>query len=175
QNFEDYELWMPNEGDLLVIAAHRGKVPQVDARAFDNPLLRADLARLNIRNIDDLLLHRVAGRAAVAPYFAAFGAQPNSDYHPVLDVNAPLARFQREQVDDVSRLLRVGIPLFDLFDRPHRARTDPMRLSPGERPWIRRAAEARSAVAAAAFMRTGALAQAGEVPVGLGDSLLLLR
>jgi spermidine synthase len=175
ENFADYELWMPSDGDLLVIAAHRGKVPAPDARAFDNPLLRAELARINIRNLDDLLMHRVAGRAAIGPYFEAFGVQPNSDYLPLLDVNAPLARFLRGQVDDVPRLLRVGIPLFEFFDRPRRARPDPTRLSPGVRPWLRRADEARDAAAAAAFLRTGARHELAAVPPILGDALLLVR
>jgi len=175
ENFSDYELWMPSDGDLLVIAAHRGKVPRPDARAFDNPRLRAELARLNIRNLDDLLLHRVAGRAAIGPYFEAFGAQPNSDYLPLLDVNATLARFLRGQVDDVPRLLRSGIPVLELFDRPRVARPDPTRLSPGPRPWLPRAAEARNAASLAAFLRSGEMRDAAALPPALADSALLVR
>jgi hypothetical protein len=160
---------------MLVVAAHRGRVPALDPGAFDNPTLRAELARLNIRNVDDLLLHRVAGRSAMAPYFGAFGVQANSDFQPVLDTNAALARFLRGQVDDVPRLLHAGIPLLEFFDRPRRARPDPARLSPGPRPWLSRSAEARYALSAAAFLRTGALGELAAMPSALGDALLLVR
>jgi len=101
QNFEDFELWLPNHGDLIVVAVPKGRLPRLDGGAFANPALRLDLARFNIRNLDDLLLHRIGGRAALAPYYNAFGVQPNSDFAPVLDLNAGLARFLRQQVDSV--------------------------------------------------------------------------
>jgi spermidine synthase len=174
-NFADYELWMPSDGDLLVVAVHNGKVPAPDARAFGNADLRAELNRIRIRNLDDLLLHRVAGHAVIAPYFAAFGAQPNSDFYPVLDVNATLARFLRGQVDDVPRLLRAGIPLLDLFEWPRARQPDPARLSPGPRPWLARATNAALAHAAAAYLRDGSTARLEPFPVVLTDDLLMLR
>jgi predicted membrane-bound spermidine synthase len=73
ENFSDYELWMPNEGDFIIAAAKTGRVPRPDAGALANPRLQADLGRLGIRNLDDLLLHRIAGTEALAPYFAVFG------------------------------------------------------------------------------------------------------
>ena len=36
------------------------------------------------------------------PYFAAFGAPANSDYFPVLEMNAPLARFTNSYTPDLS-------------------------------------------------------------------------
>src|SRR5262245_36439157 len=92
-NFDDYELWLANHGDMLVVASHKGKVPRIDPRAFENPRLRAQLERYNIRNADDLLQHRVGGRSVVGAYYHAFGVQPNSDFTPVLDLNAAFARF----------------------------------------------------------------------------------
>jgi len=174
-NFADYELWIATEGDLFVVAVSTGRVPALDARAFDNALLRAELERFNIRNLDDLLLHRVAGRPSMAPYFDAFGVEANSDFFPVLDLNAALARFLRDQVDDVPRLLQAGIPLLDLFDRPRARQPDPARLSPGERPWLRRAAHAGYALAAAAYLRRGRIADLEALPAALSDNLLLLR
>ena len=92
-HFSDYELWQANDGDLLIVASHNGRVPRPDAAAFANPRLRANLERYHLRNLDDLLMHRIGGRAALGPYFAMFGVEPNSDFHPVLEQRAPAARF----------------------------------------------------------------------------------
>jgi spermidine synthase len=154
ENFPDYEVWLPNESDLIIVAAKTGRVPPADARALDNPRLRAELARLGIGNMDDLLVHRVAGKEALAPYFAAFGAQPNSDFFPVLDAEAPRARFLGERAGELVLLLQAGLPLLELFDS--RARLpDPAMLTPAARPWIRRGALARQAGALDAYFRSG--------------------
>jgi spermidine synthase len=174
-NFTDYELWTPNAGDLLVVAVHKGKVPAVDARAFDNPRLRADLARFNIRNLDDLLLHRVGGRAALRPHFAAFRVRANSDFYPVLDQGAAQARYLRRRSDDLARLFEAGFPLLELLDQPQVRRPDPARLTPGPRPWLARSTFPFQAKAAAAFLQSGRLADLEPIPPAAAGDLILLR
>ena len=154
ENFSDYELWVPNEGDLIIVAAKNGRVPRPDGRALENPRLRAELARFTIRSMDDLLLHRLAGKATLAPYFAAFGAEPNSDFFPILDVQAPRARFVGAYASELLLLLQTGLPLLELFDA--RARLpDPAALSASTRPWLTRATHARQAGVLANFFRSG--------------------
>ena len=110
-SFPAYELWMPSHGDLIIVAAKNGVVPRPDARAFDNPRLRADLERFGIRNLDGLLMHRLGGNAVLGPYFGSFGAPPNSDFDPFLDIGAPQARFLRIGTDDAGYLHETGLPL----------------------------------------------------------------
>ena len=174
-NFADYELWMSNAGDMIVVAAHNGRVPAPDARAFDNPRLRDDLARLSIRNLDDLLLHRLAGRAALGPYFASFGAPANSDFYPVLDLNAAKARYLGRHVDELPRLLEAGLPLLDLFDRPRVRQPDAARLSPGPRPWSARSGHAAQGRAAGAYLRNGRAEDLEALPAAVAGDQLLLR
>jgi len=174
-NFSDYEFWMPNSGDLIVVAVHRGRLPPIDMRAFDNPRLRADLERFSLRNADDLLLHRIGSRAALRPYFAAFGAPPNSDFYPVLDTNAAKARFLYRPSDELQRLFEVGIPLFDFFDAGRSPLPDPARLSPGERPWLTRSTYAVQARAAAAYFRDGRLPDLDPLSPAAAGDLVLLR
>jgi spermidine synthase len=173
-NFADWELWMPNPGDVLVVAAHNGKVPPVDARAFASPRLAADLARFHIRTLDDLLLHRIGGRAALRPYFAAFRAPPNSDFYPVLDRNAGRARYLGRPGDEVQRLVEVGFPMLEVFERPRARQPDPARLTPGRRPWLGRYGYAAQAQATGAYLRGGRMADLESLtPVAAADLVLL--
>jgi len=173
-NFSDYEFWMPNAGDMIVVASPNGKLPPLSSRVFDNPQLRADLERFNLRNMDDLLLHRIGGRDALRPYFAAFGAQPNSDFYPILDTHAAAARFLYRPADELPRLLESGIPLLEFFEAGA-TRPDPLRISPGNRPWLSRSAHAIQARAAASYMRSGRLAELDATPGASAAELVLLR
>jgi len=175
-HFSDYEIWMPNGGDLLVVAVHKGSLRAPDARAFDSPRLRADLERFGIRSLDDLLLHRVAGRSAMHPYFASFRVPANSDFYPVLDLNAAKARFMHRPADEeIPRLLEAGFPLLDLFDRPRVGQPDPARLSPASRPWLVRAGYAAQARAAGAYLLSGRLAELESLSAAVSGDLVLLR
>ena len=174
-NFEDYEFWLANDSDLLIVAAHNGKVPRAAAAAFENAELAGELARLGVRNLDDLHLHRLGGRGALGPYFAAFGAPPNSDFFPILELQAPLARHMRSSATDVVRLTELAAPLVARFDGEARAHPDPARLSDAAGRWTPRAALARQARAAAEFARSGRTETLAHVNTELAADLVLAR
>jgi predicted membrane-bound spermidine synthase len=173
-HFSDYELWQANDGDLLIVAARGGRVPRPDASAFGNARLRAALERFHLRSLDDLLLHRIAGRDAIGPYFAMFGAQANSDYFPVLEQKAPEARFRQQRADEVLLLMRAGLPLLELFDRPG-ALPDAARISGTERAWLPRARLAGQARAAAGFLHSGDARLLSGLSAAFASDQILLR
>ena len=154
-NFADYEFWLANDSDLLIVAVHNGKVPRPDAATLQSPALRADLERLGVRNLDDLHLQRLAGRSALGAYFIAFGAPPNSDFFPVLELQAPMARHTRASATDVVRLTELAMPIVTRFDGEPRRHPDPSRLTEGSGRWTPRGALARQAVAGLEFARSG--------------------
>ena len=173
-NFTDYELWKPTHGDLIVVAAHGGKVPRAHARALANPALAKELSRLQIHSLDDVLVHRVAGAAVLAPYFRTYGAPPNSDFDPILDLNAPQARFLRASADEVSQLFETGLPLVELFE-PQAALPDPARLSGREPPWLRRGGYLQQAKALGAYFQRGDGAALAPLSATLANEAVLAR
>jgi spermidine synthase len=116
-HFSDYDIWAPNEGDLVVVAVNGGKLPRPAAAALKNPRLAEELAIVGIRGQAELDLHRLGGRGVFGPYFGAFGAPANSDYQPFLDFNAVKARFTRQDASELFRLLEFSIPLVRLLER----------------------------------------------------------
>ena len=173
-SFPAYELWMPSHGDLIIVAAKNGSVPRPDARAFDNPRLRAELERFGIRNLDALLLHRLGGSAVLGPYFASFGAPANSDFEPFLDVRAPQARFMRLGADDAGYLFEAGLPLLEMFDAGARV-PDPAHLAQISRRWLRRAVFAGQAQVIAAYLRAGDNKQLSPLAADLANDAVLVR
>ena len=174
-NFDDYEFWLANDSDLLIVAAHKGKVPLPSAPALQSAELRVDLERLGVRNLDDLHLQRLGGRAALGPYFGAFGAPPNSDFFPVLELQAPMARHIRASATEVVRLTELAQPLVVRFDGEPRPHPDPARLTEGSGRWTPRGALARQAVAALDFARSGRPEALAAVSAELAADLVLVR
>jgi spermidine synthase len=173
ENFADYELWTPSHGDVIIVAANGGKVPRPDPRAFANPRLAADLARLGIRSMDDLLLHRLGGSAVLKPYFATYGVPANSDFNPILDLNAPRTRFLRVSADDMAHLNEAGLPLVEWFDPQATVpRPDRIARSAG---WLRRTAYAHQAKTMTNYLRTGDQSSLPTIPAALGNQLVVAR
>ena len=175
-HFSDYSLWMANDGDLIIVAANGGRVPEVDPRALAFPDLVAVLERYGIRNLHDLHALRLGGKDAIDPYFSAMGAEANSDFYPVLETSAPLARFMRSSATEVLRLADAPLPVLALLGG--RARSfHATQLSYAEHPGAdsARLATFRHAVAAASFLREGDARVLKDVPAGFTAELMLVR
>ena len=173
-SFPDYELWMPSHGDLIIVASNNRPVPRADPRAFANPKLRAELARFQIRNVDDLHLHRLGGSTALSAYFSTFGVPANSDFQPYLDLRAPQARYLRAQADDLSYLLESGMPLMEMFDAGG-GFPDSRRMTQGTRPWLRRAAYLEQSRAVASYLRDGESKALAPLTAALSNDAILMR
>ncbi len=114
--FSDYVIWLANDGDMIIVAANGGSVPAPSAEAFRNQKMAALLAPFQIRGLDDLNLHRVGARKTMDVYFQSFGAEANSDFFPIIDLNAAKARFMRANATGTVRLTEGALPLLDLFE-----------------------------------------------------------
>ncbi len=172
--FPHYVLWTSNHVDLILVAARDDSVPEPSAQALQGALA-AELARFSIRNLDDLRLHRLAGREAIGPYFAALGAPVNSDFQPYVDLNAAKARFMRQAVSELDALRESPLPLLDRFENRQALRPDPKRLTPGARPWLRYARATERAAAVSAYLRSGDGAALEVIGSPLADDALTVR
>ena len=94
--FGDYALYRVGAADLLVVATPARALPPLSPDIFTFPGSAADLAYLGYQELDDLKALRISGRRAIEPLFAQSDFPANSDYFPVLDQNAPRARFKGE-------------------------------------------------------------------------------
>jgi spermidine synthase len=173
-HFTDYAVWMANESDLIIVAAHGGEVPLPDARMFTGALGEA-LDGIHVRNLDDLALHRLGSRRTLQPYFSAFGAAPNSDFQPVLDLNAAKARFLRQSAIEIGALVSATVPILELFDPRTGARMRPAQLSEGDRSWRPLAHFGKRAMAAATYLQSGDPDALGLLPSSIANDAVLLR
>lgn len=92
-SFEDYVVYANNGDDIMIVARADGKVPELNGRLFSDPAFAEPLQRLSMKDIADLEVRRLGGKAVLEPYFRSFGMPANSDYYPVLDQNSARQRF----------------------------------------------------------------------------------
>jgi spermidine synthase len=95
QNFASYEIYLVANGDLLVVASNRPKLPAPDWSVFQGSGLRGDLCHFLPLEPQTLEALHLVGRTELAPLLDRWG-QPNSDYFPVLDLGAERRRFRHD-------------------------------------------------------------------------------
>jgi spermidine synthase len=172
--FSDYVVWAANGGDLIIVAANGGRVPELRAEALERPAMAAMLERFRIRTLDDLLLHRIGGRRVMDAYFRSFAAEPNSDFFPVIDINGAKARFMQLRATGAIALSEAPLPLLDLFEPGYMP--DPSRITSGERIGeLFRATFASTAASAARYLLDGDPKALKSLARGPAGDLTMLR
>ncbi|MBD8636456.1 fused MFS/spermidine synthase [Stenotrophomonas sp. CFBP 13725] len=110
-HFSDVRAYLANDSDLIIVATPKGRLPELNAGIFDQPALRAELARVGVHGLNDLRDTFAMGDAALRAYPALYPSPRHSDYHPILTLRAPVARFQQGYVGDVESIMTAPWPL----------------------------------------------------------------
>jgi predicted membrane-bound spermidine synthase len=113
--FPHYAVYAASDHDLLIVAS-RSALPRPDARVFDEPGLVKELWTVHVLSAGDFDARYVGSRATLEPLFASYGMPENSDYAPVLDLNAARYRFMERDAGGVVELLNAGVPLLELLE-----------------------------------------------------------
>jgi len=102
-SFEDVHAYLANNGDLILVAVPKGKVPEVGDALFSQKALSEELARVGVHGVQDLRDIKVMDRAALEAFVPLYPAPANSDFFPYLRLQAPTARFRNASVEDFNR------------------------------------------------------------------------
>ena len=117
-HFSDVRAYLANDSDLIIVATPKGKLPELNAGIFEHPALRAELARVGVHGLDDLRDTYAMGDAALRAYPALYPSPRHSDYHPILTLRAPVARFQQGYVGDVESIMTAPWPMTRAWGGP---------------------------------------------------------
>jgi spermidine synthase len=157
EEFNHYEVYASNDGDLIVVASQESLAsgPQADFRDWTglSPLLE----RVQLQSVDELNIRRLAGRKGIEPLLRVFGEGVNSDYFPLVDQSAPKARFAGDVAGGLMRTVTAPVPVIELAGDSLRSATTlgDRAISPPLR--VSMAASAREA---REFLRAGTTAEA---------------
>jgi spermidine synthase len=122
ETFPHYAIFAASDHDLLIVASDAPLPPQASERLFAQPTFAQELRQINVYGPGDLDVRYLGSRATLEPLFASYGMPANSDFYPVLDLNAARHRFLERSASDVVALLTAGAPVLEMLEPEPRRR-----------------------------------------------------
>ncbi|MGH8765111.1 MAG: hypothetical protein ACRET8_05290 [Burkholderiales bacterium] len=116
EQFPHYAIFAPSDYDLLIVASDRPIPLPVKDSVFQQPGLAQEMFRVYALTAGDLDARYLGSRATLEPLFASYGMPLNSDYYPVLDLNAAKQRFLERSASDVVAMLSAAVPVLEMLE-----------------------------------------------------------
>jgi spermidine synthase len=114
--FPHYAVFAPSDHDLLIVAGAAPVPLPPQAAVFEHPGVAKELWTTHILTAGDLDARYLGSRATLEPLFASYGMAANSDYAPVLDLNAARHRFMERSATSLVALLNAEVPLLEMLE-----------------------------------------------------------
>ena len=115
RHFEDYLIYAANGGDIIVLAKQTGQIGAANRATVMHAGLTQHLNRVEINSFEDFMLRKLGPKSLLQPLFHQITPQYNSDYFPVLDLNAARSRFLGRNSFDLINLKIDEFPVLDIL------------------------------------------------------------
>lgn len=117
--FGDYAAWLSNDVDLLIIATPGKQLPPADYSRLLTGVLGSEMARLGISAPEQLAFHKVADARLLRALGRHYGERANSDYYPLLSLEAPRTRFMHRAAGGFTGLTILDQPVLEMLGIRH--------------------------------------------------------
>jgi predicted membrane-bound spermidine synthase len=114
ENFSDYEIYETNAVDLILVAVAEGSVPRPGPLPVKEAAFMDQLKRLGITRAEEIAAMSVGTKSVIAPLFSPLASPVNSDYRPIVQLEAPRARFRGSYSTAVSALVTSPLPIREM-------------------------------------------------------------
>ncbi|MEO8001021.1 MAG: spermine synthase [Arenimonas sp.] len=116
KTYPHVEVYLTNDFDILFLAS-KSAIPRLDYSKLQSAELQQELPRVGLGNIEGFQLRRIGSEKVLRNFVKIMGATGNSDYHPVLALEAPRSRFMGDTATFLPTLVDNGLPLLDMLDK----------------------------------------------------------
>ena len=117
ENFADFEVYECSLGDLLIVAVAQGKVPPIGDMPKDEPIFLEQLKRVGITAREHIAVRWVGAKRELMQYLVPLAAPVNSDFYPVVQLEATRARFANRSAIATLQLSLSALPLNEMLAR----------------------------------------------------------
>ncbi|HLQ02367.1 MAG TPA: fused MFS/spermidine synthase [Burkholderiales bacterium] len=114
ESFADYEVYAANSGDLVVVAVAEGRVPRPGSLPEKEQVFMQQLDRIGIKRREEIAARSVGTKSVIAPLLAPLAPLINSDFHPLVQLEAPRARFQASSARAALALGEAPLPILEM-------------------------------------------------------------
>ncbi|MGH8751749.1 MAG: fused MFS/spermidine synthase [Burkholderiales bacterium] len=114
--FPDYLIYATDDYDILIIASKEGRFSGDNANLFQMPLLAQELQKIGLHSMKDIEVRRIGSKKVLGPLFSSFDITPNSDYFPILDLNAARYLYYQQSAFELVALDSQTIPMLEMLE-----------------------------------------------------------
>jgi hypothetical protein len=115
EEFPHIDVYLTNSADLLFVSS-ASPLPALDAGRVVEKDLAGELARVGLAGQGDYGVRRIGSQDLLAALVRLSGAEPHSDFHPVVSLEAPKARFMGSTARQLLTLMSLGMPVLEMTD-----------------------------------------------------------
>jgi len=116
QEFSQFAVYNTNGRDILILAS-AGETSAPDfQRVLAMPNVARELDRIGVHHAEDFRARRLGGARLMSSYYGSFAASHNSDFFPVLDLNAFRAGYLGQTATEVFALRNGPLPVVEMLD-----------------------------------------------------------
>jgi spermidine synthase len=113
--FPDYDVYQPNSGDLIVVAARDGRVPLPGELPEGEAGFVEMLRKVGMTRREHVLALRLGGKRQFAPLLTQLAPAVNSDFRPLVQLESPRARYLRSSADAIVLLSLAPLPVLEML------------------------------------------------------------
>jgi spermidine synthase len=128
--FDDYVIYESAANDIVIVASPMGKLAGLQPELLRAPEVQRLAAWARLGTPPDWSASRVGGRNLIQPYIDGWGEVTNSDYFPLVDLQAPRARFTQATAKEITELRFSPLPLGAFLGEPEPAGQPPTDARP---------------------------------------------
>lgn len=115
ETFADYRIYLSNFGDMIIVASADAPIDDVDTTRLSSKEMQFLLHRVSLDKPGDIAAHEVGRRAGLEPLVRTLTQRANSDFYPILSLEAPRSRFRSTMATALLRMTTVDLPVLELL------------------------------------------------------------
>jgi spermidine synthase len=135
RQFPRFAIYNTNGRDILILAGIDGDLRLDFRKIYQVPALALELDRIGVKHVQDITARRLGNAQSMSSYYGSISTSWNSDYFPVLDLNAFRAQYLGRTATELFSLRTSPLPVIEMLDSlaPRRDITEVSPGSPVER------------------------------------------
>jgi spermidine synthase len=114
-SFNDYDAYLSNSGDLIVVAKHKGFLSHKSGELLESPNLIAELKAQGLDTLGAANLRYLANKSLLDPLVQQTPIRANSDFYPIVSHLAPKTRFTRSTASALTELYQARVPYTEIL------------------------------------------------------------
>ena len=115
ENFENFDVYQVNGGDLIVVAVAEGRIPPLGDLPRGEPAFLEQLKRIGVTGREHVAGRRVGSKRDLVALLVPLDLPVNSDFRPFVQLEATRARFTQRSAVALPQLALASVPVSEML------------------------------------------------------------